>query len=101
MTYEEKKSIIRQLVEIMNMDKNNSLSKVAYLTRVKMRLGLDKAGFDAASQMNGLTSWQKLKNMNQLDKLQFLHMACELVEAGGSPTPQVAKYLVALQQELG
>ena len=85
----------------MNMDKNNSLSKVAYLTRVKMRLGLDKAGFDAALQMNGLTSWQKLKNMNQLDKLQFLHMACELAEAGGSPTPQVAKYLIALQQELG
>lgn len=51
--------------------------------------------------MDGLTSWRKLKSMNQIDRLQFLHMACELVEAGGSPTPQVAKYLMALQNELG
>lgn len=101
MTYEEKKSIIRQLVEIMNMDKNNAVSKVAYLTKVKMRLGLDKADFDAALQMDGQTSWRVIKNMNQVDRLQFLYMACELVEAGGSPAPQVAKYLVALQQELG
>lgn len=101
MTYEEKKSIIRQLVEIMNMDKNNALSKVAYLTRVKMQFSLTKTDFDAALQMDGLTSWRKLKSMNQMDRLQFLHMACELVEAGGSPTPQVAKYLMALQKELG
>ncbi len=101
MTYEEKKSIIRQLVEIMNMDKNNALSKVAYLTKVKMRLGLDKTDFDVALQMDGQTSWRTIKNMNQVDRLQFLYMACELVESGGSPTPQVAKYLVALQQELG
>lgn len=101
MTYEEKKSIIRQLVEIMNMDKNNALSKVSYLTKVKMQFGFTKADFDAALQMDGVTSYRKLKSMNQVDRLQFLYMACEMVEAGGTPTPQVTKYLIALQQELG
>ena len=101
MTYEEKKSVIRQLVEIMNMSKDNALSKVSYLTKIKMQFGLTKADFDAALQMGGMTSYQNLKRMNQLDRLQFLYMACEMVEAGGTPTPQITKYLMALQQELG
>ena len=101
MTYEEKKSIIGQLVEIMNMDKNGALSKVAYLTRVKMQFGLTKDDFNTALKMSKETSCLNLKKMSQLDRLQFLYMACEIVEAGGSPSQQVANYLLTLQKELG
>ena len=100
MTYEQKKSIISQLAEIMNMDKSNALPKIAYLTKVKMQFGFTKEDFDAALQMNGGTSYQFIKGMNQMDRLQFLYMACEIVEAGGAPSQQAANYLMALQREL-
>lgn len=100
MIYEEKKSIIRQLVVIMNMDKNNALPKVSYLTKVKMQFGFTKRDFDAALQMDEHSSYQVIKRMSQLDRLQFLYMACEMVEAGGAASQQVANYLVTLQREL-
>lgn len=97
MTCKEKKSIIRQLVEILNVDKNNALSKVSYLTKIKMQLGLTKADFDAVLRMNRSTSYRKLKSMNQMDR--FLYMACEMVETGATPTPQATNYLMHFNKD--